>query len=75
MRVARELRTRDVARASCGDCWSMNKVGIVIITHQTGLLKTLSPNKVHIISGGKIVRSGKMELIKQVEKNGYKNFV
>ena len=52
-----------------------NKVGIIIITHQSNLLKTLSPTRVHIMSGGKIIRSGKMELVKQVEKNGYKNFV
>lgn len=46
-------------------------IGILIITHYNRVLKYLKPDYVHIMREGKIVRSGKLELAKQVEKSGY----
>ena len=46
---------------------------ILLITHYARILKYLKPDFVHIMMDGKIVRSGKLELAKQVEEKGYKN--
>jgi Fe-S cluster assembly ATP-binding protein len=45
----------------------------IIITHYPKLLTYLKPNFVHIMMDGKIVKTGKMELIEKLEKDGYQN--
>jgi Fe-S cluster assembly ATP-binding protein len=50
------------------------KMGCLVITHYQRILRFLRPDKVHIMVGGKIVRSGENELVKQIEKEGYKSF-
>ena len=47
---------------------------VLLITHYARILKYLKPDFVHIMMDGKIVRSGKLELAKQVEEKGYQNF-
>jgi Fe-S cluster assembly ATP-binding protein len=42
-----------------------------VITHYQRLLSHIVPDRVHILSGGKIVRSGDKELALEVEENGY----
>lgn len=49
--------------------------GLLIITHQSRLLKYLKPDFVHIIVKGKIVKTAGNELIGEIEKNGYNQFV
>lgn len=44
---------------------------IVIITHYPRLLDYITPDKVHIILDGKIVKSGDLSLVEEIEKNGY----
>jgi len=44
---------------------------IVLITHYQRLLNYIKPDFVHIIAGGKIVRSGGPELAHEVEEKGY----
>ncbi|MDA0323302.1 MAG: Fe-S cluster assembly ATPase SufC [Verrucomicrobia bacterium] len=44
---------------------------IVLITHYQRLLNYIKPDFVHIIAGGKIVRSGGPELAHEVEERGY----
>lgn len=51
------------------------KTGILLITHYNRILEYIVPDFVHIMSKGKIVKSGKKELAKEIEKNGYKNFI
>ncbi|MSU75715.1 MAG: Fe-S cluster assembly ATPase SufC [Candidatus Magasanikbacteria bacterium] len=51
-----------------------SKHGILLITHYNRILKYVVPDFVHIMSGGEIVKSGKKELAKEIEKSGYKNF-
>ncbi len=44
---------------------------IVIITHYQRLLDYIVPDVVHVLSDGKIVKSGDKSLAKELEKNGY----
>jgi Fe-S cluster assembly ATP-binding protein len=48
--------------------------GILIITHYERILEYIKPHFVHIMSQGKIVKTGGTELIKQIEKEGYEAF-
>ncbi len=43
----------------------------IVITHYNKVLEHLSPDKVHIMYNGRIVKSGGMELAKQIEEKGY----
>ena len=43
----------------------------LVITHHQRLLDHLVPNCVHVLVGGRIVRSGGPDLAKELEKNGY----
>jgi len=43
----------------------------LVITHHQRLLDHLVPHRVHVLAGGKIIRSGGPELAKELEKNGY----
>ena len=45
--------------------------GILLITHYERLLDYIKPTHVHIISDGKIVKSGDYSLVKEIEKNGF----
>lgn len=49
------------------------KIGILIITHYQRILKYFKPDHVHIMHHGKIVKSGGIELVSQIESEGYKN--
>ena len=46
----------------------------LVITHYQRLLDYIKPDFVHILSNGKIVKTGCSELAEQLEKTGYKNF-
>jgi Fe-S cluster assembly ATP-binding protein len=43
----------------------------LLITHYQRLLNEITPNYVHVMSGGKIVRTGGKELAIKLEKDGY----
>jgi len=47
------------------------KKAIVLITHYQRLLDYVQPDFVHVLSGGKIIKSGGKELAHEVEKLGY----
>ncbi|MBP9115843.1 MAG: Fe-S cluster assembly ATPase SufC [Acidimicrobiia bacterium] len=44
---------------------------MLIITHHRKLLDTVRPDYIHVLSGGKIVRSGGIELADELEIQGY----
>ena len=44
----------------------------LVITHYQRLLDYIKPDFVHVLSDGKIVKSGGMELAEELEKTGYK---
>jgi Fe-S cluster assembly ATP-binding protein len=43
----------------------------LLITHYQRLLDYVEPDKVHILSKGRIVKTGGPELAKQLEAEGY----
>jgi Fe-S cluster assembly ATP-binding protein len=43
----------------------------LVITHHQRLLEHLVPNRVHVLAGGRIIRSGGPELARELEKSGY----
>ena len=43
----------------------------ILITHYQRILNYMQPDFVHVLMNGKIVKSGTMELAKEVEKKGY----
>ena len=45
--------------------------GAVMITHYQRLLNYITPDKVHVMYGGKVVKSGGPELAKRLEEEGY----
>jgi Fe-S cluster assembly ATP-binding protein len=47
------------------------KRSFIVITHYQRLLDYIEPDYVHILSDGKIVKSGDASLAKQLEKEGY----
>ncbi len=49
--------------------------GMLVITHYQRLLDYIKPDRVHILSKGRIVSSGGPELAVELEKSGYDRFV
>ncbi len=50
------------------------KRGFLVITHYQRVLEYIVPDTVHVMAGGRIVRSGGKELALEVEKNGYRDY-
>ncbi|WP_153769323.1 Fe-S cluster assembly ATPase SufC [Labrenzia sp. CE80] len=48
---------------------------MIVITHYQRLLDHIVPDVVHVLSKGKIVKTGGKELALELEKNGYADFV
>lgn len=48
-----------------------SEVGVLIVTHYQRILDYVTPNYVHVMVKGKIVRSGGPELALELEKSGY----
>ena len=51
-----------------------NKKAFLVITHYQRLLDYIKPDYVHVLSEGKIIKSGSCELALELEKKGYKKF-
>ena len=52
-----------------------NKVGVLLITHYTRILKYIKPDFVHVFANGKIVEEGGPELADKLEAQGYEEYV
>lgn len=50
-------------------------LGVLAITHYTRLLRELRPDRVHVLSKGRIVTSGGPELADELESSGYAGWV
>ncbi len=48
------------------------KKSFLVITHYQRLLNYINPDFVHVLAGGKVIKSGGMELAEELEKTGYK---
>ena len=46
----------------------------LVITHYQRLLNHIVPDSVHVMSGGRVVRSGGKELALELEANGYADY-
>jgi len=44
---------------------------IILVTHYQRLLNYIVPDVVHVLSGGRIVKSGGKELAQELESKGY----
>ena len=47
--------------------------GMLLITHYKRLLDYVRPTHVHIISDGKIVKTGDFSLVKEIEEKGFQS--
>lgn len=50
------------------------KTSIIVITHYPRILEYLKPDFVHIMIQGKLIKTGGIELVEFLEKNGYESF-
>ena len=57
------------------DTLSKRGTGVIIITHYQRILKYLKPDIVHILVKGKIVKTGKASLAKEIEDEGYEKYL
>ena len=48
---------------------------ILIITHLSNVLEYIKPDYVHVLSGGKIIKTGDYSLAKKIEKEGYNEYI
>ncbi|MBI3972262.1 MAG: Fe-S cluster assembly ATPase SufC [Chloroflexi bacterium] len=46
-------------------------MGVLVITHYPRLLAYVQPEKVHVMAGGRIIRTGETELPQEIEERGY----
>ena len=51
-----------------------DQMGVLLITHYQRILNYITPDVVHVIAGGRIVRSGGPDLAKELETTGYDSF-
>jgi Fe-S cluster assembly ATP-binding protein len=63
----------DALRVVAGGVNSLRDAGrsMLIITHYQRLLDYIVPDHVHVLAGGRIVRSGGKELAHELEEKGY----
>lgn len=47
---------------------------VIIITHHSSILEYLEPDFVHILIDGKIIKTGNLNLIEEIEKDGFDKF-
>jgi Fe-S cluster assembly ATP-binding protein len=46
-------------------------LGVLMITHYSRILRYLSPDRIHVMLAGRVVRSGGPELAEELEQTGY----
>lgn len=44
---------------------------MIVITHYSRILKYIQPTHVHVLSGGKIIESGGIDIVHRIESKGY----
>lgn len=54
--------------------YSNDENSILIITHHNKILTDLKPDFVHVLVDGKIVKTGGMELAKEIEEEGFEKY-
>ena len=56
------------------DATNESQMGVLVITHYSRLYEELSPDFVHILAKGRIVKSGGPELADELERDGYATY-
>ncbi|MEI7511369.1 MAG: Fe-S cluster assembly ATPase SufC [Candidatus Peregrinibacteria bacterium] len=51
------------------------KNAVILVSHSAGILQYVKPTRVHIFCGGRIMKSGGMELAERVFKDGYEGLM
>ena len=51
------------------------KASLIVITHYPRILTYFKPTFVHIMRNGKIIKTGNMELVEELETSGYETFL
>lgn len=51
-----------------------DQLGVLVITHYSRLLEELRPDHVHVLAGGRIVKSGGPVLADELEETGYASY-
>jgi Fe-S cluster assembly ATP-binding protein len=49
--------------------------GMLVITHYQRLLDHITPDRVHVMANGRIVKSGGPELARELEAEGYDKYL
>jgi len=57
------------------DIHKQSKTGVLLITHYQRILNYIHPDHVHILSDGKIIKSGGKALAENLEKHGYDSYI
>jgi Fe-S cluster assembly ATP-binding protein len=47
------------------------EIGVLVITHYSRVLRYMSPDRIHVMVGGRIVESGGPEIATRLEAEGY----
>lgn len=66
-----DMDSLKIVGKSVMDYYEENKPAILLITHYQRLLNYIKPTHVHIMRDGKIIKSGDIKLVKEVEEKGY----
>ena len=53
----------------------MKNTSIIIITHHPKILEYLTPDYVHVINNGNIIKTGNYDLALEIEKEGYNKYI
>lgn len=56
------------------EMYKTDENAVLIITHNTRILKHLKVDYVHVLVNGKIAKTGTQELAKEIEENGYAQY-
>jgi Fe-S cluster assembly ATP-binding protein len=52
-----------------------NNVSLIVVTHNPRVLNYLNPTHIHIMINGRIIKTGNLEIIESLEKEGYDFFL
>lgn len=66
-----DIDNLNIISNSLKEYFDSHSCSFLIITHHTNILKTLTPNYVHILNNGKIEKSGDYSLAITIENNGF----
>lgn len=51
------------------------KLGVILITHYNKIISYIKPDFVHVLVNGKIVASGKKDIAKEIEREGFGKYI